>query len=342
MALGIVMGIASPARRSSAAESDLARYRQVQPHMGTRFAIQVYAESDEQAAQAFAAARRRIAEIEQGMSDYRPDSEIRQLAARAKESSKERWRQDCLSEDLRRVLKSARVVGERSGGAFDITIAPLSKLWRRSHRSGRLPDEQALDAARARVGARHWSLTEDGIQMAPGVQFDLGGIAKGYALDEALRAIERHGIRRALIDGGGDVAAGEPPPGRDAWRVGVAPLKADGKPAWVASLANQAIATSGDAWQFVEVDGRRYSHLIDPTTGRAVVGRHAATVLAPTAMIADAWASALCVLGPQQGLERLKRQPQAGGLVTTQRDNGEVKQVANQLFHKRVKRLPSE
>ena len=337
--LNVFFGIASTLQ---AEEPAARRYRQTQPHMGTRFVIQVYAESNDEAASAFAAVRDRISAIEQAMSDYRPQSEIRQLALRAiqQESSADRWHEDKLSDDLRRVLSTSRLVGERSGGAFDITVAPLSKLWRRSHRSGRLPDEDALSAAREFVGPQHWSLNEAGIKMAPGVQFDLGGIAKGYALDEALRVLKDRGLKRALIDGGGDVVAGDPPPGRDAWRIGVAPLESDGEPDWVASLANHAIATSGDAWQFVEVDGKRYSHLIDPTTGSAVVGRHAATVLAPSAMIADAWASALCVLGPKRGLERLQREQGAGGLVTTVDEKGEPKQVSNKLFHQRAKPLP--
>ena len=112
------------------------------------------------------------------------------------------------------------------------------------------------------------------------------------------------------------------------------------QPVWVAALANQAIATSGDAWQFVKIDGKRYSHLIDPTTGKAVEGRHAATVLAPSAMLADAWASAICVLGPKSGLERLEHEPRAAGLVTTMSADGKVNQIASPAFRKLVKRLP--
>ncbi|MCA9174357.1 MAG: FAD:protein FMN transferase [Planctomycetales bacterium] len=308
----------------SAARADepLLRFQQSQPHMGTRFVFTLYAANAQQAGKALSAVARRIEAIEQRMSDYRPDSEIRRLGHRAAawppaETPQEPLPTQPISDELRTVLTESRRVGERSCGAFDISIAPLSELWRISRRTGAMPDPAAHRRARECVGPSHWSLTPGGVVMNPGVRFDLGGIAKGYALDESIRVLREHGIQSALVDGGGDLAASDPPPGRDAWRIGVAPLQADGRPEWVLALARAAVATSGDAWQFVTIDGRRYSHVIDPQTGWGVEGRHSATVYAPTGIAADAWASALCVLGPQRGIKLLQTEPGAEAIVTT-------------------------
>ena len=262
------------------------------------------------------------------MSDYRPDSEIRQLAVRAarQETAKDDRRQDhplggfqplSISRDLRSVLAAARRVGKLSGGAFDVSVSPLSQLWRKSKASGELPPADELASAKAVVGPQNWRLGEAGVTMKPGVAFDLGGIAKGYALDESLKALKASGVNVALIDGGGDLIAGDPPPGRETWRVGVAPLEAGGEPKWIIPLVNSAAATSGDAWQHLQIEGRRYSHVIDPKTGLGVEGRHSATVVAPTAMEADAWASALCVMGPKSGAEALASQAEVEAILTT-------------------------
>ena len=235
----------------SSSGEELEAYRAIRPHMGTRFAFTVYAASPKQAQTALDRANRRIAEIEEAMSDYRPDSEIRQLAVRAarQETAKDDRRQDhplggfqplSISRDLRSVLAAARRVGKLSGGAFDVSVSPLSQLWRKSKASGELPPADELASAKAVVGPQNWRLGEAGVTMKPGVAFDLGGIAKGYALDESLKALKASGVNVALIDGGGDLIAGDPPPGRETWRVGVAPLEAGGEPKWIIPLVNSA------------------------------------------------------------------------------------------------------
>ncbi len=119
----------------------------------------------------------------------------------------------------------------------------------------------------------------------------------------------------ALVDAGGDVAIGVKPPGKPGWRIGVAPLQADGPPSRYLHLAECGIATSGDAWQFVEIGGRRYSHILDPRTGLGLSTRSSVTVIAADATAADGLASAVSVLGPQQGLSLIERFQGAAALV---------------------------
>jgi len=167
-------------------------------------------------------------------------------------------------------------------------------------RRGRLPPDDQLAQARQAVGYRYLAL--DSVARTarldrPGMRLDLGGIAKGYAVDEALKVLRAHGLPRALIDGGGDIRLGDPPPDRPGWRVELTTVRADGERATQERLlARRAVATSGDTYRYVEVDGVRYSHILDPRTGMGLTDERLVPVIAPTGMQADALASALSVL----------------------------------------------
>ena len=147
------------------------------------------------------------------------------------------------------------------------------------------------------------------------MQLDLGGIAKGYAVDEALAVLAAADVTRALVDAGGDMRLGDPPPGKPGWRIGVAPLEADGPPSRRLSLSGVAVASSGDAWQYIEIDGTRYSHIVDPRTGLALTDHSSVTVVAPDGITADALASAVSVLGPEQGLKLIDATPGTAALI---------------------------
>ena len=150
------------------------------------------------------------------------------------------------------------------------------------------------------------------------MMLDLGGIAKGYAVDAAMAVLAKHGIDRALVAVAGDIALGSPPPGKDGWRVGIAPLTDNGPPTEYISLAHKAISTSGDTWQYVEIGGRRYSHLVDPKTGVGLTDHSSVTVIAPDATTADALASTVSVLGPTAGLALIDATPGAAAMVVRQ------------------------
>jgi thiamine biosynthesis lipoprotein len=133
-----------------------------------------------------------------------------------------------------------------------------------------------------------------------------------------MKVLQEHGINSALIDASGDLLVSEPPPNTSAWTIGIAALKTpEGEPTQFLKISNVAVATSGDAYQFVEIDGTRYSHIVNPKTGMGLTTHSSVTVVAPTATLADAWASAVSVMGPKTGLRVIASQPKISALVLT-------------------------
>ncbi len=271
--------------------------------MGTRFRIVLYAPDAEIARGAAQAAFARIAELEDAMSDYREESELMRLCRRAGGPPVR------VGDDLFRILRISRDWAAAADGAFDPTAGPVIRLWRRARRTRELPAKGDLRAARALTGWRrmHLDPVAQTVRLErAGMQLDLGGIAKGFAADEALRRLAQAGLERALVVAGGDIVAGEAPPGEAGWKIGVLPFAANGGPtADQLVLRRAAVSTSGDAEQFVEIGGVRYSHIVDPRTGLGVAGRSSVTVRAPDGTTSDAAATALSVLGPARGLRWL-------------------------------------
>jgi thiamine biosynthesis lipoprotein len=199
------------------------------------------------------------------------------------------------------LLSASHLYSEKSGGAFDVTIAPLVRLWRRSRKEKKLPSPEELSAARALVDYRRLELDpvrQTARLRTAGMGLDLGAIAKGYACDRALVALEAEGITRAMVETSGGYAFGDPPPGKDGWRIQVVDDEEK-----VLVLKRCGVATSGDTEQFVEIDGVRYSHIVDPATGLGLTNRAMVTVVAPDGMTADALSTTVSLLGPQRGLE---------------------------------------
>lgn len=273
--------------------------------MGVQVTITLYAPNQSTAERACRAAFERIAELEQAMSDYRADSELMRLCARAGGEPVH------VSEDLYLVLRKAQELSRRTGGAFDVTVGPFVQLWRRARRTGQFPTVQELAEAKQRVGYEKMVLDdrERTVQLlVPGMRLDLGGIAKGYALDCALKVLNAHGIRHALLEAGGDIVAGLAPPGTAGWRIEVANAAPERSRVY---LALGAISSSGDTEQYVEYQGKRYSHIVDPRTGWGLTTRVAATVIARDGITSDSLATALCVLGSQQGAALVRTVPGA-------------------------------
>ncbi len=285
----------------------LERFESAQPHMGTKFIIVLYAPDEELANRAFEAAFRRIAELDRTLSDYDEQSELSRLSRTAPTPQRVG-----VSDDLLAVLSSAQRLSVLSHGAFDVTVGPLTRLWRRARRQGELPTQARLQEALAAVG--YQSLVVDAQEhtaqlLKPHMRLDVGGIAKGYALDQALRELQRLGIDRAIVNASGDMAASGPPPDKPGWLVGIAPLQPSAPPSVFGYLTHQAIATSGDAFQYVEIAGVRYSHIVDPQTGLGLTQRSSVSILAPNGTDADGLASAVSVLGPESGLKLVGTTP---------------------------------
>jgi thiamine biosynthesis lipoprotein len=297
----------------AAADKPLQRFGFAEGHMGTKFKIIVYAKDEAAAAAAARAAFARVAELDGIMSDYRDTSELMRLCQKAGGPPVE------VSDDLFRVLSRAEAVSRLSHGAFDVTVGPVVKLWRRVRYTKRMPPPEELEHARSLVGYQNVRLDPDKrtVQLLkPGMRLDLGGIAKGYAADAALAVLRKHGITRALVAAGGDIAVSDPPPGAEGWKVGIAPLlDPDSNPTRFLVLKNAAVSTSGDAEQFIEIGGKRYSHIVDPRTGVGLVCRVSVTVVASDGTTADSLTKVVAILGPEKGLPIIDAVPGAAALV---------------------------
>ena len=298
----------------------LHRFEATEQHMGTSFEIVCYAATEEQAQRALRSGFDRISELDRVMSDYDPDSELSRLSRSSPSTSP-----IPISDELFTVLTAANALSARTAGAFDVTVGPLTKLWRRARRRGEFPAADLLQTAREATGFQHLKLdsqSKSAELLVPNMRLDLGGIAKGYAGDEALKAMAALGVTSAIVNAGGDVVAGAAPPGETGWRIGVAALERDAPPSKFLCVANGSVATSGDVWQFVEIDGVRYSHLLDPQTGLGLTSRSSVTIMAPTGIDADSLASAVSVLGPRAGLELIEKTPQTEALIFTETVDG--------------------
>lgn len=279
----------------------LQRFEFEQPQMGVPFRIVLYAESQAVADTAARAAFARVAELNQVFSDYEDDSELTKLSRTSGSGQAVK-----VSDELWRLLVVAQEMSRRSDGAFDITVGPLVQMWRRARRQRELPTPEVIAETKARVGWQKLVLDTRGHTaklLVPNMRLDLGSIAKGRALDEALRVLRRHGLPRALVTGSGDMAIGDPPPGRTGWRIELAPLDAPGAPPTrFLSLRNCGFATSGDLFQHVELGGKRYSHIVDPRTGIGMTDHSLVVVIALDCLTANSFSTTTCVVGPQRGL----------------------------------------
>ena len=272
--------------------------------MGVPWTITVHAADEAAGRTAIAAGFAEIERLERIFSDYDPASELSRLSAAAPTADP-----IPVSPDLWRVLERAVALRDRTTGGFDPTVGRLTAVWRQARRSERLPVPDKLAAALDTVGPAALVLVPESravLLPTAGTRLDLGGIGMGYAADRAIEAITAAGVEAALVDASGDVAVSGPPPGTPGWRIAVAPL---GRAAPLEDsssrplvLAHAAVTTSGDAFQAVEIEGRRYSHIVDPRTGLGVAGPAAITVIAPDCTTADSLATAASVLGPEAGL----------------------------------------
>ena len=274
---------------SPAAVSTPFEYAQV--HMGMEVRMRLYAPASPIAESAATAAFARIAALDRMMSDYRPDSELRRL-----QGNGDAW--TSVSPELFDVLQRSLEIARKTDGDFDPTIGPLVRLWREARARGQLPEPAALQAAKSRVGWQHIALdaSRRAVRLSADVAIDLGGIAKGYILQEALRELRTHHVMSALIEAGGDIVVSNAPPGRSGWHID-APGASAAFIARAHDLTNAALSTSGPSAQYLEVDGIRYSHVIDPRTGPGLTNNLTARVIAADAATADSLSTALTIAG---------------------------------------------
>lgn len=309
-----------------AAPAPLHRFEFQEPKMGAAFRIVLYSPDQATADRAARAALGRVDELNAILSDYDPNSEISRLSQRTLDGPMAEPVK--VSPELYHVLDVSQKVAERTDGAFDVTVGPFVRLWRRSHQLGELPRPQRIEEARRSVGFRHLKLDPQKrtVQLlAPRMKLDVAGIAVGYVVDEALKAITKSGVESALIDAGGDLGMTGPPPGAKGWRVAVQSLQAPEETTGeYFELRNASISTSGDTYRYVEIDGTRYSHILDPKTGLGLTKRIGVTAIARDGITADWLDTAVAVLGPERGAELVESVPGAAARITTIAPDGGI------------------
>lgn len=259
--------------------------------MGSLCTIVLEADSESDAAKAATKAFERIAQIEQAISDYRPNSEVMLLMNKPKDT----WHS--VSWELYDILQISLDISTRTDSRFDPVVGAFTHLWRGPSR----PTRAQLAEAAHRVGMHHIQLDDVSQSVRfdrAGIIIDFGGIGKGYAAQKALELLYEEGYSIASVDIGGDLAFGDSPTSQpQGWRVEIVTGLDESREIY---LANCSIATSGDLERFFEYEGVRYSHILDPSTGIGIAERRAATVIAPDAALADALASAAIVGGREQ------------------------------------------
>jgi len=254
-----------------------------------------------------------IDRLDRLMSHYRRDSPLSRLNQEAANGpvAVEPELLDFLAECLR--------WSRESDGAFDITVGPLMKAWGFFRDEGRVPGDDEFARVLKVVGYRHVVLDRTAGTVRfdrPGVELDLGGIGKGYAVDRAVEVLRRRRIASALVNLGGSSVYGlGAPPGREAWEVGIADPTSPGKTARTVKLRDRSLSVSGGYERFFEKDGMTYSHIVDPRTGRPVEGVLSVAVLTARATDGDALDDVLFVLGPERGRSLVRLTPASEALV---------------------------
>lgn len=306
--------------KSAHADDTLIAHKRDWGVMATTLDITVYRPAPE-AAQASAdldAAYNEIAAMDRALSLYRADSELVAL------NGSDHGQPVRISTPMFEVLSAAAAFGKLSDGAFDISVQPLVDAWGFYHvKRAHVPPLDLIEAARQRVGLSAWSLNTNArsVTLKSGTRFDLGGIAKGYAVDRAIALLRTRNVPAALVNLGGNIAVLGHAPGGRPWVVGIEHPRQP-KLMGQIKLWSGAVATSGDYDRYFEVQGQRYNHIIDPRTGWPVKGMYALTVIAPSATAADALSTAAFVLGPQQGLSLISHSNGAGAVAVQPQTSG--------------------
>ncbi len=299
-------------------------YRDV---MGTIARIVAVGMDEAVAAECIEAGFSELVGVDELMSDYKEDSEISRVNRDAGREAVE------VGEAVFEVLERSVEFSEKTGGVFDITVGPLVDLWRAAGEGGRMPTEEDIAEAEAKVGYDKLKLdaAKRTVRFAvDGMRLDLGGIAKGYAIDKAVVAMREKGAIGGMVDVGGDIRCfGAPPRGRGEWMVGLqnpSISKADtsGQLVLTLKLADKAVATSGDYRRFVLIDGKRFSHIVNPVAISAAGELVSVTIIAASALEADALATAVSVLGSEKGLELVEKSEGVEAILIPVGDEGKI------------------
>jgi FAD:protein FMN transferase len=284
------------ARRAASVMNAGGWLRRAEAIMGTAISVELWSEDRQAGEAAVTAVMDEMHRIDRAMSPHRPDSELSRINAEAAE------RPVPLSGEMFRLLTLAQRFSELSGGAFDLTYAAVGRLY--DYRAGTAPDPAALEAARALVGWRCLQLdpAASTVRFAkPGMCIDLGGFAKGHAVDNATALLRKRGIAHAYVAAGGDSRVIGDRRGRP-WTIAIRDPRQEGEVVAVLPLEDVAISTSGDYERYFERDGVRCHHIVDPATCRSPAAVRSVTILAADGLTCEALSKSVFVLGAERGL----------------------------------------
>ncbi len=291
------------------------------PMGGIPFTVQAYDISSATFDKAFAEIQADTERLENIFSYHRDDSELAKL---------NREGQAKVSKELLRVMQVSLMVSNSTEGAFDATIGPLVDLWRLASEQGRVPNDEELESQKALVGFRFISVNANESKVTlqrKNMRVDLGGVAKGYIADRAAEILKGHGVKRGIIDAGGNLALfnaiGEEP-----FRIGVRHPERPTERFAVLTVDNGAVVTSGCYERFYDVAGKRFCHILDPRTGQPIGELLSATIVASEGAYADALATAVMVLGKDKGMQVVNSLPDAKALLIWKEGN-ELKWAAS-------------
>ncbi len=247
--------------------------------------------------------------VEKEMSRFRDDSTVSAIDRNAP-----RWTP--ISPDLATVLREAVGIAARSKGAFDPTIGAVSELWGFGAGGGHIPEPKALAGALATVSYHRLAVEQKRARLIyPGTRLDLGGIAKGYAVDRAAELLAKAGVKGAIVNAGGDIRVLGERPGGGPWHIGIQHPRKPEALLTKLDITDMAVVTSGDYERYFMKGGIRYHHILDPATGEPARGCQSVTVVTKSAMAGDALATACFVLGPERGMALLKQAGVAQAII---------------------------
>ncbi|HZF63986.1 MAG TPA: FAD:protein FMN transferase [Chitinophagaceae bacterium] len=255
-------------------------------------------------------------------SDYEDSSEVTRLSATAGKDSFV-----TVSPHLFKVVEQSQKAWKQTRGKFDITIGSLSRLWRSARKQKAFPEPVAIQEALSKTGSQCMVLNSSLSKvklLKPGMQLDLGGIAAGYIAQQVAEFLSSRNIRSALVDASGDIVCTNAPPGKSGWTVAVnMPGEEDKYLEKTIELSNASVSTSGDVYQYITHNGKRYSHIIDATTGYGTTFQRNVTVIAADGSLAD-WLATACSILPLRKAKRLARLHRAA-LLITEMNNDQLK-----------------
>ena len=288
--------------------------------MGTFARVVVVAESHDAGLNCIRAAMAEIHKVDELMSDYKSDSEIGRVNQKAGEAPVK------VSESTFEVLQRSVEFSRLTDGAFDITVGPLMDLFRRAKGKGTAPTPEQITETKSKIGYEKlkFGIENRTVQFAvDGMRLDLGGIAKGYAIDKAIEAARQGGALGAMVDIGGDIRCfGSAPEGRQHWLIAVqdpnpAPEKSRSGLLFTLKITDSAVTTSGDYQQYIMIDGKRRSHIMNRRTGKSTEGLSSVTIITDNATDADALATSVTVMGAEKGLALIEKRPKTEAILIT-------------------------